>query len=77
MNKDKKSDVTGKQGQETDKLQNMKIYYHRVGSSQSEDVLMFDYPEMPEAMVASHTTNDGKYLLIQISQGTDGKILLY
>lgn len=63
-NKDKKSDVSGKQGQETDKLQNMKIYYHRVGQNQSKDVLLFDYPQQPEAMVASHTTNDGKYLLI-------------
>lgn len=77
LNKDKKQDVSGKQGQETDKLQNMKIYYHKLGQNQSEDVLMFEYPELPEAMVASHTTNDGKYLIIQISQGTDGKVLLY
>lgn len=34
LNKDKKADVSGKQGQETDKLQNMKIYYHRIGEKQ-------------------------------------------
>lgn len=33
LNKDKKAEVSGKQGQETDKLQNMKIYYHKVGTN--------------------------------------------
>lgn len=28
-------------------------------------------------MCASHSTHDGKYLIIQLSQGTDGKVLLY
>lgn len=31
LNNDKKANVSGKQGQETDKLQNMKVFYHRVG----------------------------------------------
>jgi len=43
--------VDGKQGQETDKLQNMKIYYHRIGTKQEQDVLLFDFPQEPEAMV--------------------------
>lgn len=38
------ADVAGKQGQETDKLQNMKVYYHRVGQKQHTDVLLFAYP---------------------------------
>lgn len=28
-------------------------------------------------MVAASATNDGKYLMVQISKGTDGKVLLY
>jgi prolyl oligopeptidase len=45
LNKDKKEDVSGKQGQETDKLENMKVYYHKLGQKQSEDALLFEYPE--------------------------------
>lgn len=38
---------------------------------------MFDYPQLPNAMVGSHTSHDGNYLLIHLSQGNDGKVLLY
>lgn len=77
LNKDKHEQVDGKQGQETDKLQNMKVYYHRIGQEQSADVLLFEYPQMPEALVGAHTTHDGDYLLISINKGNDGQILLF
>jgi prolyl oligopeptidase len=55
----------------------MKVYYHRVGTKQEKDVLLFEYPEMPDAMVAAHPTHEGDYLLITINKGNDGKILLF
>lgn len=55
----------------------MRVYYHKIGQNQSQDSLMFDYPEQPDALLAAHSTHDGNYLLIQISQGADSKILLY
>jgi len=33
--------VHGEQGQETDKLRDQKVYYHRIGTKQAEDVLSF------------------------------------
>lgn len=70
-------DVSGKQGQETDKLQNQKVYYHRIGEKQNQDTMVFAYPDIPTALLASRTTHDGNYLLISIEQGNDGRHLLY
>jgi len=37
---------------------------------------MFEFPERPTAMVSSHVSHDGNYLIITISEGSDGKILM-
>lgn len=55
----------------------MKVFYHRIGQKQAEDSLMFEFPERPTAMVSSHVTHDGKYLMITVSEGSNGKVLLY
>lgn len=75
--KEGKADVKGKQGQETDKLSNMKIYFHKIGDKQEKDVLLFDFPKEPDAMLSAHSTHDGNYLMIIVNKGNDGKVLLY
>lgn len=69
--------VSGKQGQETDKLQNMKLYYHKLGDKQEKDVLLFEYPEDPDVVVSGHPTHDGQYLLISMHKGSGQQGLLY
>ena len=69
--------VHGEQGQETDKLRDQKVYYHRIGTKQAEDVLSFQMKDLPEAMVQSHVSHDGAYLLLTISRGNDGQLLVY
>ncbi|ODM88959.1 Prolyl endopeptidase [Orchesella cincta] len=58
----------------TEPLKNQKLMYHRLGTNQSEDVVVFDYPENPFAAVAESTTfvNDEKTLLVSVS--SDNKI---
>ena len=65
--------VNGLQGEETDKLRDQKVYYHRIGSKQSDDVIIFQKKEMPEAMIQSHVTHDGAYLLLSILKGNGDK----
>ena len=52
---------------------NQKLFYHRVGSSQSDDVLVYKRPDEPTWGFGTRVTEDGRYLVIQISKGTDHK----
>ena len=50
-----------------------KIYFHEIGKPQSEDLLVYERPNQPKQGLYAWITEDGKYLLIQVSQGTDTK----
>lgn len=54
-----------------------KLYYHRVGTSQSEDELVYERPDQKEWFFGGSVTEDGHYLVIAISQGTDVKNRIY
>ena len=47
-----------------------KLYFHRIGTPQSEDVLVFHRPDDGELNLGSQVTDDGRYLLIHQSKGT-------
>jgi len=48
-----------------------KLYFHRLGSPQSEDKLMYERPDHKDWGFGGEVTEDGRYLIIHISQGTD------
>ncbi len=50
---------------------NSKIYYHRVGTDQSEDVLVFEQPANPKWGLYGQVTEDGRYLVVGAFIGTD------
>ncbi len=52
---------------------NQKIYYHRVGTPQSDDVLVYKRPDHPEWGFQTSVTEDGRYLIITVWKGTDDK----
>ncbi|HKR65318.1 MAG TPA: prolyl oligopeptidase family serine peptidase [Thermoanaerobaculia bacterium] len=52
---------------------NQKLYYHRVGTAQSDDVLVYERPDHPDWSFGGEVTDDGKYLLIYITVGTDAR----
>ncbi|HTL88894.1 MAG TPA: prolyl oligopeptidase family serine peptidase, partial [Leptolyngbya sp.] len=54
-----------------------KLYYHRVGTDQSEDVLVFELPEQQEALIGGRVTEDGSYLVISIRFGSASKNLIF
>ena len=56
---------------------NQKIYYHRVGQPQSRDELIYDRPDKPDWILSGNVTDDGQYLIITVSQGTDVRTRLY
>lgn len=56
---------------------NMKLYYHRLGTAQSEDILIYERPDQPDWGFYGSVTDDGNYLIISVSQGTDTRNRLY
>ncbi len=52
---------------------NPKVYYHRLGTSQSDDILVYSQPEHPEWGFETTVTDDGRYLVIITWKGTDAK----
>jgi len=47
-----------------------KLYYHRVGSPQSADELVYERPDHKEWGFTGSVTEDGRYLLIAVWKGT-------
>jgi prolyl oligopeptidase len=58
-------------------LKNQALYYHRVGTPQSDDRLIYARPDQPTWFVFGGTTEDGRYLLISIARGSDNNNRLY
>ena len=50
---------------------NQKLYYHRLGTPQTEDVLVYKRPDHPKWGIDGDVTEDGRYLVITIGDGTD------
>jgi prolyl oligopeptidase len=54
-----------------------KLYYHRLGTEQAEDILIYHRPDQKEWGFSGGVTEDGKYLIISVWLGTDSKNLLF
>ncbi len=48
-----------------------KLYFHRLGTPQSDDTLIYTRSDHPNWFVDGNVTDDGRYLVIQASLGTD------
>ncbi|TWT42594.1 Prolyl endopeptidase precursor [Thalassoglobus neptunius] len=56
---------------------NQAIYYHRVGDSQDDDLLIFHRPDQPEWGYSTSVTEDGRYLIITVHVGTDDRYRIF
>jgi len=61
----------------TNANKNHKLYYHRLGQAQSRDELIYDRPDQPDWLFNANVTDDGEYVVITVSQGTDVRTRLY
>lgn len=50
-----------------------KLYYHRVRTPQSDDVLVYHRPDEPDWGFSPSVTEDGRYLVITVWKSTDEK----
>ena len=53
--------------------ENQKLYYHRLGTPQGEDVLVYERPDYPKWGVRGGVSEDGRYLVISVDDGTTSR----
>ncbi|MFO1254281.1 MAG: prolyl oligopeptidase family serine peptidase [Sphingomonadaceae bacterium] len=52
---------------------NQEVRFHRIGTPQSADQLVYATPDHPDYGHGAEVTNDGRWMVITTSQGTDSK----
>ena len=50
-----------------------KLYFHRLGTEQGADTLVYERKDKPDWGFGGRVTDDGRYLIISASEGTDPK----
>ncbi|NJM51576.1 MAG: S9 family peptidase [Sphingomonadales bacterium] len=61
-------------GQEFQALnENQTLYFHRIGTPQSEDRVVYATPDRPKLGHSAQVTHDGRWVVITSAEGTDDK----
>jgi prolyl oligopeptidase len=55
---------------------NQSIWYHRLGTPQSADKLVYERPDQPRWYMGGDVSEDGRYLFVALSKGTGPQNLL-
>nr|XP_014345063.1 PREDICTED: prolyl endopeptidase [Latimeria chalumnae] len=58
-------------GTETSTNLNQKLYYHVLGTKQSQDILCAEFPDHPKWMGGVELSDDGQYVVLSIRKGCD------
>lgn len=58
-------------GTETTTNLNQKLFYHVIGTSQSEDVLVAEFPDNPKWHSGVTVSDDGQYVILSITEGCE------
>lgn len=70
-----------KEANETGKLKalnyHQKLYYHRMGTPQAEDQLIYERKDQKEWGFGGQVSDDGKYLIVNVWKGTERKNLIF
>ena len=59
------------------KIEYQKLYYHKLGTQQSEDKLILEDKQNPKYGFGAGVTDDERFLIISVSQGTAPENLLF
>jgi prolyl oligopeptidase len=61
----------------TNVVRNQRIYYHKVGTPQAQDLIVYDRKDQPDWLFDTHVTDDGTFAIITIYEGTSSRTRLY
>ncbi|XP_059633801.1 uncharacterized protein LOC132276409 isoform X2 [Cornus florida] len=62
---------------ETSTNLNHEVYYHSIGTDQSEDILCWKDPDHPKSLYSATVTQDGKYVLLYILESASDNKFYY
>ncbi len=54
-----------------------KLYYHRLGTEQAADELVYERPDQPDWGIGGDVTDDGRYVILTVWLGTDRRNRVY
>ena len=54
-----------------------KLYFHKLGTPQSDDAVVYERPEDGELFVGGGVTEDGNWLIISVAKGTERMNMVY
>ena len=57
------------------KTQHHKLYYHKMGTPQDQDVLIYGGEKQPNRYISGNVSEDGNYLMVSAAQNTSGSQL--
>jgi prolyl oligopeptidase len=58
-------------------VKNQKVFFHAIGTPQSEDRLVYARPDEPDWLFGANVTDDGRWLIVNVAQGTSPKRRVY
>ncbi len=58
-------------------LSGQALYYHTVGTPQAQDRLIYDRKDLPAWFIGGGVTEDGRYLLVSLAEGSSNSNRLY
>ncbi len=61
----------------TDVNRFQRLYYHRLGTDQTQDVLVYERPDQPDWGMNAEVTDDGRYAVLHVWLGTDRRNRVY
>jgi prolyl oligopeptidase len=61
----------------TDVNRFQRLYYHRLGTEQQADVLVYERPDQPDWGMNAEVTDDGRYAVLRVWLGTDRRNRIY
>ena len=61
----------------TDVNRFQRVYYHRLGTDQSQDRLVYERPDQPDWGMNAEVTDDGRYAVLNVWLGTDRRNRVY
>ncbi|MFC1527119.1 prolyl oligopeptidase family protein [Candidatus Neomarinimicrobiota bacterium] len=70
-------DIPKEGSQLSGKTQFHKLYFHKLGTGQKEDVLIFGGEKQPRRYISAHLTEDERYLVISAAESTSGNELYF